>query len=1236
MAGKKHFGAMDHMLHHKLSRLESAPQHSTACFGIAATQDLQTCQNFRTYSMADAEGHGSSSPWSSSAYLQYAGSTLNEHLQTREASGKYQRSPTERPHNSLQPSDNPNNQVSVYQNPQGHSYHMPYPRAYPPIAMPRPVYRSTSNFMDATYGSRGFQCMGVASTPACPSAVEWSASARFDHSSSPLCTSATKKHHSMPNTYPEVAGSPTSLSHSAQEHNSNYRLRADLSLGVGVSATCSQKDIFTDACYSVAQPNVLYAEGNQPLRKHRSSAFTALSPQHKKPSAFQGSLDHQMGHLHSKPLYSNTKDSIRQRSSPLSTSMDLTRPPHSVMRGTFYPNRAHQIPVCSPERGKNLWVHSSQMNQDICGMSSKVNKEMFFNSTPTNRQASIANYYRDPFTGPSTHAAFVQQSTSSVITPAGSSHELFSGQHASRHSVTLKESSLHSSIQSYKDSRVTGVQAVENTTTIQSSTSHITLEHAESIVPSPSSVSIVGSQYQMNHNNVKSRHDALSPECELKVVETDEPKSAPTSVLENVNFDNPKSPPMPVINDVFSLAPYRDYLEGKAPHPFSTHQESEAENAAPTSDFSEGPVSDKRTEKAAEICRTAEEVGAKNVNVAIQDGECVQTGEVSVEKTCVEPEVLDLSLKKLPQSSSLPCDEQEFSCREKDTLLSVSAVKLIDKVGNQSQSQEDFRSSDTSRIFQLEKEHLSSETASNIEVKSQSSCPPVDKWPFRQENRLLNGNVLCQRQGNIVSQGHKSSQWMLQENCQSQVIESQNKLEESSVSLTTKNFSNCHQEDDHSGSTQRFLSQHQKSSPSQMIECLPQLRKTYSSPYKSKSHFIADNYKSQSKKNLFLEPQDNNSPRLPESNDLSSNTSKAVMTLPVHTSVQHSSRSDLSIFVNNLQSQRTILPVVVTSSPNVYFTNTIALQVSQPPFMQRPKQVTKKKLELHHSLSSPSSSENESNGFHSSKSFMFRKFKMNRFSSSEEETHQVSTESISHNVSNPFLSDTVQSLPPSAPESSPALGEANVSLASVGEASLSSPGEQFSELHRSVHTAITRCVARSPSSLLEDWLSKTKQEEGSKTPVKAKNNSRSNDQSLDLPNHDIWLAFDGVRLLLHKLLSQLETFMFTRSCPFPHVIRAGAIFIPIYLVKEVLFSELLGPAIDRVLQKHKVELRPTTLSEEKLLRETKLKDCPSRMLKLLALKQLPDVYPDLLCLFCRHTIEQQLGSRTQSGQHTLK
>lgn len=67
--------------------------------------------------------------------------------------------------------------------------------------------------------------------------------------------------------------------------------------------------------------------------------------------------------------------------------------------------------------------------------------------------------------------------------------------------------------------------------------------------------------------------------------------------------------------------------------------------------------------------------------------------------------------------------------------------------------------------------------------------------------------------------------------------------------------------------------------------------------------------------------------------------------------------------------------------------------------------------------------------------------------------------------------------------------------------------------------------------------------------------------------------------LLGKLLSQLQASMCTQQCPFPHVVRAGAIFVPIHLVKERLFPRLPPASVDHVLQEHRVELRPTTLWE---------------------------------------------------------
>ncbi|XP_009332424.1 PREDICTED: uncharacterized protein C15orf39 homolog [Pygoscelis adeliae] len=181
---------------------------------------------------------------------------------------------------------------------------------------------------------------------------------------------------------------------------------------------------------------------------------------------------------------------------------------------------------------------------------------------------------------------------------------------------------------------------------------------------------------------------------------------------------------------------------------------------------------------------------------------------------------------------------------------------------------------------------------------------------------------------------------------------------------------------------------------------------------------------------------------------------------------------------------------------------------------------------------------------------------------------------------------------------------------------MTSAGQYFATLHTSLCDIISCSVSRSSPELLREWLKKAEPAEElgemPKSPPKPKNGSKIPEPQKPTKGKEIWLAFQDVAALLTNLLSQLETFMFARKCPFPHVVRAGAVFIPIHVVKEKLFPKLAGASVDQVLQEHKVELRPTTLSEERHLRDLELKSCTSRMLKLLALKQLPDIYPDLL------------------------
>lgn len=211
----------------------------------------------------------------------------------------------------------------------------------------------------------------------------------------------------------------------------------------------------------------------------------------------------------------------------------------------------------------------------------------------------------------------------------------------------------------------------------------------------------------------------------------------------------------------------------------------------------------------------------------------------------------------------------------------------------------------------------------------------------------------------------------------------------------------------------------------------------------------------------------------------------------------------------------------------------------------------------------------------------------------------------------------------------------------AGPAPHASAGQYFTTLHTWLCDVLSCSVARSSPELLREWLKKVEpaEEHGEavpKSPLKAKNGSRVPEHHKATKGKEIWLAFQDVAALLANLLSQLETFMFARKCPFPHVVRAGAVFIPIHVVKEKLFPKLPGVSVDQVLQEHKVELRPTTLSEERHLRDLELKSCTSRMLKLLALKQLPDIYPDLLNLHWHNSIKQQLGSSSQAGKNPSK
>uniref|UniRef100_A0A8D0BST2 Chromosome 15 open reading frame 39 n=1 Tax=Salvator merianae TaxID=96440 RepID=A0A8D0BST2_SALMN len=220
---------------------------------------------------------------------------------------------------------------------------------------------------------------------------------------------------------------------------------------------------------------------------------------------------------------------------------------------------------------------------------------------------------------------------------------------------------------------------------------------------------------------------------------------------------------------------------------------------------------------------------------------------------------------------------------------------------------------------------------------------------------------------------------------------------------------------------------------------------------------------------------------------------------------------------------------------------------------------------------------------------------------------------------------------------SPASGEAQglLSTNSKSFGKQPSPMQYFTALHTSICSIISSTVSASSSEQLKEWLKIAETSGQAKEKAVAPAKHRSEGRASETLK-EIWLTFKDMSSCFTKLLSQLKTFLFTRTCPFPHVVRAGTIFIPIHVVKETLFPNLSSTSVDHILQDHKVELRPTTLSEEKLLRDPDLKGCTLRMLKLLALKQLPDIYPDLLSLHWIYCVKQQLCPSSQPDQQTSK
>ncbi|KAK1338599.1 hypothetical protein QTO34_019253 [Cnephaeus nilssonii] len=194
--------------------------------------------------------------------------------------------------------------------------------------------------------------------------------------------------------------------------------------------------------------------------------------------------------------------------------------------------------------------------------------------------------------------------------------------------------------------------------------------------------------------------------------------------------------------------------------------------------------------------------------------------------------------------------------------------------------------------------------------------------------------------------------------------------------------------------------------------------------------------------------------------------------------------------------------------------------------------------------------------FHSSVAFMFRKFKILRpapLSAAMVPSVPPSAPASDQPVPTPTSVPTglqmlKQPLPvacfdlalPSLP--GPSTYSASITCSSSGPTpattpvSADSPEQHFAGLHESLCDAISGSVAHSPPEKLREWL------------------------ELAGPwGRAAWQDGQAVQGLLGELLSQLQRFVCTQQCPFPHVVRAGAIFVPIHLVKERLFPGCRRP-----------------------------------------------------------------------------
>ncbi|XP_055789030.1 uncharacterized protein C15orf39 homolog [Salvelinus fontinalis] len=201
---------------------------------------------------------------------------------------------------------------------------------------------------------------------------------------------------------------------------------------------------------------------------------------------------------------------------------------------------------------------------------------------------------------------------------------------------------------------------------------------------------------------------------------------------------------------------------------------------------------------------------------------------------------------------------------------------------------------------------------------------------------------------------------------------------------------------------------------------------------------------------------------------------------------------------------------------------------------------------------------------------------------------------------------------------------------SLSDSSSRPARQHFLELHLLLCNLVSSCVSHTPPTELQTWLSQLDISLTAISPPKAQKVT----SLLGSEAREVWLRGPETQAALQNVLQRLGQYVAQKQCPFPHVMRAGAVFVPMLVVKELLFPQVQGAYIDQVLQEHKVELRPTTLSEERHLVTLQKRPCSSKLRRLLSLKHLPNIYPDVLNLYYHSCVCKSLESPSPDAPQT--